>query len=279
MLLECIGMSRGAYIYQRRIAPSKAIETKYKEEIVAIKAIHKDSERRYGYRRVGMILDKQGLHLNHKTVHTIMRKLELQGAYRKVRRKYNSYAGTVGKIAPNILNRDFAPTEPLSKFATDVSEFALPSGKLYLSPIIDMCTYEVVAFDVARSADRGQIKRMLRRFDNVLKTHNVTEGLVHSDQGWQYQHIEYRNWLKEHHLTQSMSRKATTHDNIMVEIFFGRMKVEMFYGNESEFESLDDLESEIKNYIKWYNKDRVCMKLKGKTPIEFRTHALGSDRI
>lgn len=278
MLLECVGMSRGSYLYQKRIAPSKAYTIKYKEQIEAIKEIHKDSKERYGYRRIGMVLDKKDLHLNHKTLHAVMRKLNIQGIYRKSRRKYSSYQGTVGKIAPNLLNRNYTPAVPLTSFATDVSEFAHPDGKLYLSPIIDMCTNEVVAFDVAESPSMQQISRMLTRFDKLLKEHNVKDAMVHSDQGWQYQQRGYVNWLKEHSLIQSMSRKATTADNIMIEIFFGRMKVEMFYGKENSYETKEDLKQAIKNYIKWYNKERVCQKLKGMSPIEFRNHALYSVR-
>ena len=95
-----------------------------------------------------------------------------------------------------------------------------------------MCTNEIVAYDVARHTSFDQINRMLNRFENVLEENKVSGALVHSDQGWQYQHMHYCNWLKKHNLIQSMSRKATTHDNIMIEIFFGRVKVEMFYGKE-----------------------------------------------
>ena len=164
----------------------------------------------------------------------------------------------------------------LPSFATDITEFAIAEGKLYLSPIIDMCTNEIVAYDVARHTSFDLINRMLNRFENVLEENKVSGALVHSDQGWQYQHMHYCNWLKKHNLIQSMSRKATTHDNIMIEIFFGRMKVEMFYGKEKTFKDLNDLEKAIKDYINWYNSDRVCKKLKGLSPINFRKQALNS---
>lgn len=112
-----------------------------------------------------------------------------------------------------------------------------------------MCTNEIVAYDVARHTSFDQINRMLNRFENVLEENKVSGALVHSDQGWQYQHMHYCNWLKKHNLIQSMSRKATTHDNIMIEIFFGRMKVEMFYGKEKTFKDLNVLEKAIKDYI------------------------------
>lgn len=276
MLLEEAQMSRGSYLYQLRKAPSKCLDAVYSEQIAAIRKIHSDSKERYGYRRVMYALHNQGMHLNHKTVHKLMHHLQLQGAHPRAYKKYNSYKGTVGKIAPNILNREFNPAKPMTSFATDITEFAIAEGKLYLSPIIDMCTNEIVAYDVARHTSFDQINRMLNRFENVLEENKVSGALVHSDQGWQYQHMHYCNWLKKHNLIQSMSRKSTTHDNIMIEIFFGRMKVEMFYGKEKTFKDLNDLEKAIKDYINWYNSDRVCKKLKGLSPINFRKQALNS---
>ena len=186
-----------------------------------IKKIHLDSKKRYGYRRVMYALRNHGIHLNHKTIHKLMYHLQLQGAHPKAYKKYNSYKGPIGKVALNILNREFNPSMPMTSFATDITEFAIAEGKLYLSPIIDMYTNEIVAYDVARQTTFEQIDRMLNRFENVLKKYNVSKALVHSDQGWHYQNIRYSNWLKEHNLVQSMYRKATTHDNIMIEIFFG----------------------------------------------------------
>ncbi|MEE1009060.1 MAG: IS3 family transposase [Agathobacter sp.] len=207
MLLEIAKMSRGSYLYQLRKAPSKCLDIVYSEQIAAIKKIHSDSKERYGYRRVMYALRNQGVYLNHKTVHKLMHHLQLHGANPKAYKKYNSYKGPIGKIAPNILNREFNPSMPMTSFATDITEFAIAEGKLYLSPIIDMCTNEIVAYDIARRATFEQIDRMLNRFGNVLKKYNVSKALVHSDQGWQYQNIRYSNWLKEHNLVQSMSRK------------------------------------------------------------------------
>ena len=233
-------MSRGSYLYQLRKAPSKSLDNVYSEQLAAIRKIHADCKERYGYRRVMYVLRNQGTPLNHKTVHKLMQHLNLQGAHPKAYKKYNSYKGTIGKIAPNILNREFNPPKPMTSFATDISEFAIANGKLYLSPIIDMCSNEIVAYDISRSPDLRQINRMLSRFGKVIRINNIKEALIHSDQGWQYQNRLYTNWVKQHNLTQSMSRKATTYDNIMIEIFFGRMKVEMFYGKEKTFKDLKD---------------------------------------
>ena len=154
MLLEEAQMSRGSYLYQLRKAPSKCLDAVYSEQIAAIRKIHSDSKERYGYRRVMYALHNQGMHLNHKTVHKLMHHLQLQGAHPRAYKKYNSYKGTVGKIAP---------AKPMTSFATDITEFAIAEGKLYLSPIIDMCTNEIVAYDVARHTSFDQINRMLNR--------------------------------------------------------------------------------------------------------------------
>ena len=169
MLLEIAEMSRGSYLYQLRKAPSKCLNVVYSEQIATIKKIHLDSKERYGYRRVMYALRNHGIHLNHKTVHKLMHHLQLQGAHPKAYKKYNSYKGAIGKVAPNILNREFNPSMPMTSFATDITEFAIADGKLYLSPIIDMCTNEIVAYDVARHTTFEQIDRMLNRFGNVLK--------------------------------------------------------------------------------------------------------------
>ena len=164
ILLEEASMSRGSYIYQLRKAPFKSLENVYSEQIAAIRKIQADSKERYGYRRVMHVLRNHGLPLNHKTVHKLMHHLKLQGAHPKAYKKYNSYKGTVGKIVANIPNREFNPPKPMTSFATDISKFAIKEDKLYLSPIIDMCTNEIVAYDVLRSTTYDQMDRMLKRF-------------------------------------------------------------------------------------------------------------------
>ena len=95
--------------------------------------------------------------------------------------------------------------------------------------------------------------------------------LFHSDQGWQYQHAEYQRLLAEHNITQSMSRKGNCMDNGAMENFFGRLKVEMFYGEK--FESVNTFIDELKRYIDYYNNERISMKLKGMSPVQYRTHS------
>ena len=191
-----------------------------------IERIFIENKQRYGYRRILLVLRGKGIKLNHKTVHKLMRSMGLHGKRRKS--KYKSYKGEVGKIAPNILNRDFATSKPYEKLATDVTEFAVCNDKVYLSPIIDLHNNEVISYSISTSPNFWQTKEMLKGlFDKLPKG---AKPILHSDQGWQYQMKEFQRQLKEHNIMQSMSRKGNCLDNSVMENFFGRLKVEMFYG-------------------------------------------------
>ena len=221
---------------------------------------------RYGVRRIHQVLISKGYRINHKKVQRLMHKMSLKG--RRPKEKYHSYQGEVGKIAANVINRDFSATAPLQKWTTDVSQFNLPWGKCYLSPILDMYTNEIVAYDLSLHPTLNQVIRMLnkaiRRFPN-------TKGLIlHSDQGWQYQHASYRQILKERGIVQSMSRKGNCYDNCIMETFFGRLKNEMFYGNEKTFASFPEFKKAIDKYIDYYNNSRIQAKTKWMPPAVYR---------
>ena len=184
------------------------------------------------------------------------------------KRKYSSYKGTVGKIADNLINRDFEADKPNKKWYTDVTEFNLRGEKIYLSPIIDGFNQEVKSYDISKSSNLEQINRML----NIAFTENINlDGLIfHSDQGWQYQHQSYQQQLKNKGIRQSMSRKGNSMDNGLMENFFGILKTEMFYNQEDNYKTIDDLINAIKNYIYYYNHDRIKEKLKGLSPVNYR---------
>ena len=195
-MLKLSGLARSTFYYYLK-HPNKDKYECEKQEITYIFNVNKG---RYGYRRVLMVMRNNGYYINHKTVQKLMRELGLKGKQRK-NGQYHSYKGTVGKVADNILARDF-----------------------------------------------------------------------HSDQGWQYQHAEYQQLLAEHNITQSMSRKGNCMDNGAMENFFSRLKVEMFYGEK--FESVNAFIDELKNYIHYYNNERISTKLKGMSPVVYRTHSL-----
>ncbi len=199
-----------------------------------------------------------------------MVKLNLKPLKRN-KRKYLSYKGIIGKIADNYIERKFESDKPNKKWYTDVTEFNLRGNKIYLSPILDGFNGEVISYNISKSANLEQIKDML---DKAFNNRNL-EGLIfHSDQGWQYQHNSYQSRLKEKGIKQSMSRKGNSMDNGMMENFFGILKTEMFYDQEDQYESIDDLTKAIEDYINYYNYDRIKVKLKGLSPVNYRLQSL-----
>ena len=216
-----------------------------------------------------MVMRSKGYTLNHKTVLKLMRILDLKGKQRK-NGIYHSYKGEVGKIADNILKRDFHASKPFEKLTTDVTQFKVCDEKVYLSPVMDLYNREIVSYSISTSPNLWQIRDML---DGLFaKLPADASPVFHSDQGWQYQHAEYQRLLAEHNITQSMSRKGNCMDNGAMENFFGRLKVEMFYGEK--FENVNVFIDELKRYIDYYNYERISMKLKGMSPVQYRTHSV-----
>jgi transposase InsO family protein len=187
---------------------------------------------------------------------------------KRPKEKYHSYQGEVGKIASNIIAGDFSTTAPLQKWTTDVSQFSFPWGKCYFSPILDMNNNEIIAYDLALHPNLEQVKRMLNHA--FEKFPDVNGLIIHSDQGWQYQHEYFRNELKEHGIIQSMSRKGNCYDNCIMETFFGRMKNEMFYGYEKEYTSFEVFANAVEEYINYYNNERIQAKTKWMSPVKYR---------
>ena len=221
---------------------------------------------RYGVRRITMTLRNAGTLVNHKKVQRLMHAMGLLG--KRPKEKYHSYKGETGKIADNIIARDFHADEPLKKWSTDVSQFSLSWGKCYLSPILDMATNEIIAYDLSRNPTFQQVTDML---DRAFEKFPETDGLIlHSDMGWQYQHMSYVQKLKEHGIIQSMSRKGNCYDNCIIETFFGRMKTEMFYGQQKEYSSFEVFEKAVQEYIDYYNNERIQKKTKWTPPAVYR---------
>ena len=215
-----------------------------------------------------------------------MKTLGLFGVQPKA--KYRSYKGEIGKVCRNLLltkivdevnnktyyERNFKTTSVNQIWSTDVSEFHIGAGKLYLSPIIDVHNREIISYSISTSPNFKQITTML---DKAFEKHKNLDNLIfHSDQGWQYQMKQYRDRLAKKGIRQSMSRKGNCYDNCVIEIFFGTMKNEMFYGHEYEFETLDDLEKSMHEYISYYNNQRIITKLKGLTPTTYRHQSINN---
>lgn len=231
-----------------------------------IQSIYKEHQGRYGYRRITLELRNQGYVINHKTVRRLMGQLGLKSIVRM--KKYRSYRGRVGKIAPNILERNFQTSKPNEKWVTDLTEFKIHGEKLYLSPVLDLYNGEVIAYNMEHRPVFSLVSKMLDR-----AVERIREGdslILHSDQGWQYQMNKYQQQLQKHQIVQSMSRKGNCLDNAVIENFFGLLKSELLYINE--FESMEQFKVELEKYIEYYNHKRIKVKLKGMSPVQYRIH-------
>ena len=247
MLLEIAGLARSTFNYVKKHIGDK--ERRDAAILKEIENIFQSNNGKYGYPRITIELQNRGYNINKKRVARIMRENNIRAARKK--RRYNSYKGTVGKIAPNILNRDFSTTEPYQKLGTDVTVFITPHGKLYLSPIIDFHTREILAYDLSEHPNMQQIRRML---DRLIKKHG-----------------DYLDGAIMH----SMSRKGNCLDNSPTENFFGRLKADMYYDKEYSFKSLEELRHNIKKYIRYYNEERIVTRLRT-NPLDYRNGCLES---
>lgn len=257
-------MAKSTYYFE--INKVDVIALRNKKIALEIQEIFEKNKRRYGVRRVHRELVNRGNNVNHKRVQRLMHDMGLLG--KRPKEKYHSYHGEIGKIADNVINRDFKATVPLQKWTTDVSQFNFSWGKCYISPILDMSTNEIISHDLSLSPNLKQIERMLNSAFNKFPN---LEGLIfHSDQGWQYQHKYFRDQLKKHGIIQSMSRKGNCYDNCIMETFFGRLKNEMYYGYEKEYKSFDQFSIAVEEYINYYNNDRIQQKTKWMPPIKYR---------
>lgn len=258
-------MARSVYYYH--LDASRQAEP-YLEVKAQIKSIFHQHQGRYGYRRVHLELRNQERFLNPKTVQKLMGQMNLKSTVRP--KRYQSYKGSLGKIAPNTLDRNFVTQAPNQKWVTDVTEFNIKGEKVYLSPILDLFNQEIISYEISDRPKISSVTQMLQSAFKRLK--HGEKPILHSDQGWQYQMAIYQHELKKKGLTQSMSRKGNCLDNAVMENWFGIMKTEFFYGKK--FESVASFKEGLKAYIHYYNHDRIKQKLKGLSPVNYRTQSL-----
>lgn len=265
VLLDITNMPRSTYYYHTK-KENKPDKYGIIKKMIITK--HKQHYNALGYRRMCLLLNQQGIKINHKTVLKLMNTLGLRGKVK--RRKYKSYKGDVGKVAANVINRNFKAEKAFEKLTTDVTQFAVCGKKIYLSPVLDMFNNEILSYSISESPNFQQTKEMLKGL--IVQLPSNTSPILHSDQGWQYQMKQYRKILKDNNIKQSMSRKGNCLDNSIMESFFGRLKVEMFYGEK--FESVDDFKLKLSNYIDYYNTKRITSKLNGLTPRQARNQSI-----
>ena len=242
-----------------------------------IREAHKD----YGYRRIHGELRKQGIKINKKRVHRIVRKYGMQvTSYTRKSRRFSTYKGVVGRIAPNRVNRRFKTSVPHQKITTDTTEFKyyepddkgrVSIKKLYLDPFMDMWNLEILSYGIS---DRPSAQSIMTALNEAIDATSDCKfrRTFHSDRGWAYQMGAYRQTLKSNRVFQSMSRKGNCYDNSPMENFFGIMKQEMYYGQV--YSSFDELKDAIDKYIRYYNQKRSKASLGYRSPVEYREEML-----
>ncbi len=268
ILLEITGISSSVYYYH--LSESKKDKPdKYEEIKKVIDYLYKDKhKKRMGYQRIHIELIKLGYHIGKNKVNDIMREKGYLKIKKRNWRKYNSYEGDMGGVKVNEMSQNFKTSFPYEKAGTDISVFPLDEESVYLSPIIDFDSREVLAYKAGKDVKMDKIMLML---DDLEKIHgNKIKGMmIQSDQGVQYQNSRYRERLEKLGIIQSMSRKGNCLDNSPTETFFGRMKEEMWYGHEYKYKNADDLLAAIDEYINYYNTTRIVSKLK-MSPVDYR---------
>lgn len=263
-LLEALHISKSSYCYQenRIHGPDK-----YTDIRAEIHAAFSTTNGCYGYRRIHAILRRTGIVVSEKVVRRLMKEENL--AVRCIKRKkYNSYAGEISPEVANIINRDFHANAPNVKWLTDITEFSIPAGKIYLSPIIDCFDGLAVSWTIGTSPDSMLVNTML---DDAISLLNENEHpIIHSDRGSHYRWPGWIDRMNEAGLTRSMSKKGCSPDNSACEGFFGRLKNEMFYDRSWKDVSTDEFIHTLDAYMHWYNCDRIKESLGWMSPLEYR---------
>jgi len=254
-------MAKSTYYYHisRLKEPDKHEEIR--NHIISIFDRHKG---RYGYRRITEELHKEGFMTNHKTVERLMRECGIKSMVRI--KRYHSYKGEVGIVAPNIFERNFHSDKPNHKWTTDVTEFNIIGQKVYLSPVMDLYNREIISYSISDRPNMRLITSMINKA--IRKIGSAEELTIHSDQGWTYQNLKYVNILRSNNIKQSMSRKGNCLDNAAMENFFGLLKSELVYLRK--FSSKEEFIKELKEYIRYYNNERIKLNLNGMSPVQYR---------
>ncbi|APR35908.1 IS3 family transposase [Paraburkholderia sp. SOS3] len=260
-----LGLARSSYFYHRaRIQTAD----KYARVRLAIADIFELNHRCYGYRRVRAALGRQKVFISEKVVRRLMKQEQLSAATTR-RRRYGSYAGEIGPAPENLINRDFRAAAPNEKWLTDITEFQIPAGKVYLAPVIDCFDGLVISWSISTRPDAELVNTMLDAAIDAIGS-SSSRPVVHSDRGAHYRWPGWLTRIREANLIRSMSRKGCSPDNAACEGFFGRLKTELFYSRDWQTVSTDQFIEVVDSYIRWYNEKRIKISLGALSPIEYR---------
>lgn len=265
-LLGTLGLARSSYFYHR---VRLRVGDKYDDTRSVITEIFNDNHRCYGYRRIHAVLRRDDTCISEKVVRRLMAQEQLV-VHQSGRRRYSSYCGEIGFAPENLLARDFHSNAPNQKWLTDITEFQLRAGKIYLSPVIDCFDGKVVSWSIGTRPDAQLVNTML---DAAIST--LTAGdrpVIHSDRGGHYRWPGWLRRIQAAGLVRSMSRKGCSPDNAACEGFFGRLKNEMYYCRDWADATLEGFMQEVDSYIRWYNEHRIKLSLGALSPMEYRRH-------
>lgn len=263
-LLKSLNVAKSSYFYHRSQLKQS---DKYSGLRVLVKEIFTENQAIYGYRRIHSELKNRKIIVSEKVVRRLMKEEKLTVRFVS-KKKYNSYAGEIVPATPNVIERDFTAEAPNEKWLTDITEFRIPAGKVYLSPIIDCFDGIVVSWSISTQPNAELVNSML---DQALSSLAPNEKpIVHSDRGAHYRWPGWLERIETNGLIQSMSKKGCSPDNAACEGFFGRLKNEFFYGLSWKKSTIDDFIHLLDRYIHWYNNKRIKQSLGGISPLQYR---------
>jgi transposase InsO family protein/transposase-like protein len=260
-----IGLARSTYFYHRAALQKP---DKYTDVRLSIIEVFESNHRCYGYRQMRAALGRRQMFISEKVVQRLMKQECLKVAANK-RRRYGSYLGEISPAPENVINRDFRAGTPNEKWLTDITEFQILAGKVYLSPIIDCFDGLVVSWTIGTRPDSALVNTMLDAAIETVAGSDIRP-VIHSDRG---AHYRWPGWLSRMHkakLTRSMSRKGCSPDNAACEGFFGRLKTELFYPRNWQATTIEQFIEVVDSYIHWYNEKRIKISLGSLSPLEYR---------
>lgn len=263
-LCKKLNLAKSSYYYQERVLRA---EDKYLELRTKVIQLFHDNRDTFGYRKIHLLLRKEGTIISEKIVRRIMKEESLIVKQRH-KHKYNSYKGEITPAVENVIDRDFHAEKPNQKWLTDITEFSIKAGKVYLSPMIDCLDGMPISWTIGTSPNAELVNTMLKNAIALLGPDE--KPIVHSDRGCHYRWPEWIEIMNKAGLTRSMSKKGCSPDNAACEGFFGHLKTEMFYGRNWDHYSIEEFIQEIEDYMHWYCKYRIKSTLGGLSPLDYR---------
>ena len=264
-LLAELDIARSSYFYH---CARLRMPDKYADVRQVLSEVFHGNHRCYGCRRMHAALGRRQLSLSEKVVQRLMKQECLIVTANK-KRRYGSYLGEISPALENLINRDFRADTPNEKWLTDITEFHIPAGKVYLSPMIDCFDGLVVSWTIGTRPDSDLVNTMLDAAIETVAT-SAIRPVIDSDRGAHYRWPGWLSRVRNAKLIRSMSRKGCSPDNAACEGFFGRLKTELFYPRNWKDITIDQFIQIVDAYIRWYNEKRIKISLGSLSPIEYR---------